>query len=200
MRKLTSIVSLFATALVASSYAQTDVLPVEDFESGLPSGWTFSGSALVADPNGPMTTQVLHIDQGGSVEESAITPTFNLQAGTGTFLTVEFDYQFSVEGNATRFVNLQYWDNVNDSWVNMTKLARSATFNLVTDATFTATAAAAIGSDSKFRWLGKTSGDSAQFYMDNVTVTTDAAAVPEPSAALLIGGLGVMFMLRRRRS
>jgi hypothetical protein len=48
----------------------------------------------------------------------------------------------------------------------------------------------ALGQDVAIRFIGATTSAN----LDNVLVT-----VPEPSAALLVGGLGVLLLLRRRR-
>jgi len=42
------------------------------------------------------------------------------------------------------------------------------------------------------------SGDLEQAYVDNVSLSTGAAAIPESATALLLGGLGFMLLLRRR--
>jgi len=72
-----------------------------------------------------------------------------------------------------------------------------STSNLTTLPGGTAYSGEAFGSQSLIRFIYDTQNDNRSIFIDNLVVTT-TAPIPEPTAALL-GSLGALLLLRRRR-
>lgn len=169
----------------------------EDFESGATS-WNLNASP------GTSSTTIAGVDLGlgdgasnvlrvatGSAYQIAETPTLNLT--DATFATITFDYG-DTNGGSTRFMSVDFWDG--STWRDVSGNINHNTANQ--ELSYTVTNVAWFGASNKFRFEGKNAGGGGVHYsyIDNVVITSDA--VPEPSVALL-GGLGLVGLLRRRR-
>jgi len=129
------------------------------------------------------------------------TPKLGLAGATTA--TISFYWSTGPNSGAFgRFTQIQYSsDGTNfTTFAQIALPANSAQTSpvLFTDTIDTATDGFAFTADSVFRIVGDNDGGGggAPLAMDNFTVTSDA--VPEPSAALL-GSLGLLALLRRRR-
>jgi hypothetical protein len=191
------LLSLASFALSTAAASAATIFLTEDFESGA-SGWNLNASP------GTSTTTIASVDLGlgdgeskvlqiatGSFYQIAETPELNLSGAT--FTTITFDYG-DTNGGSTRFMSLDFWDG--STWRDVSGNINHNTAN--GELSYTVTNAAWFGSANKFRFEGKNAGGGGQqnSYVDNVTISSDA--IPEPRAALL-GGLGLLALLRRRR-
>lgn len=195
--KRKSSASLFSLVgfMLSSAAATCATIITENFESGA-TGWNLNASP------GTSTTTIASVDLGlgdgpsnvlriatGSSYQVGETPSINLTGATTA--TITFDYG-DTNGGGTRFMSVDFWTG--STWVqlgsNITHNAANGTISLNVTSGF--------GADNKFRFEGKNAGGGGtQYsYIDNVIITADV--VPEPRAALL-GGLGLLALLRRRR-
>jgi uncharacterized protein (TIGR03382 family) len=133
---------------------------------------------------------------------------------TDDFVTISFDWQRQ-NASTTRFLNLEY----SSDGINFITLARHATGanESIFSSSVTLTKQSdgtvkhsVLGSmviqneastfsfteDAKFRFVDTSSAAAdVRSYVDNIEITS---SIPEPSSALL-GGLGALALLRRRR-
>lgn len=198
-----------ATTLVSST-----------FEGSL-GAWTYSGTAgggLYTFSSGTNYASIgngaADLPKGGGT--ITLTDALPLDTQGYTSITVGFSYVW-LNGSTTRFLNIDYAAD----GTNFTTLARvhsgnggspgsPGTFSVTllegTDHTISGSGTIlntsflpSFTDTAKFRFQDVgTAGADLRVYVDNITITGMPEYVPEPRAALL-GGIGMLMRLRRRR-
>jgi len=156
------------------------------------------------------TNRQLLIQPGGS-DWAPGTLTLRIENNTGISIsnwTLSYDlfvrndqarsnsFNFSYSTNGTDFITTGLVDEL-FNYTSTAAAVTSAPLNLIGTPSATITPTVENGGNLFIRWSGSDvsgSGSRDEFALDNISVT----AVPEPSAALL-GGLGLLALLRRRR-
>lgn len=216
---------IIAAPLCAASFtsAATVLLDNGDFSSGtnpVATGWTrVDGAGTNSSPSNyaeavPGSTwgrsMQLKSDGGNHVQQTlSLTNEGAMDASTFGNFTVSFDYGYRRDGarNGDHTIRVSLWNLTDDVELAGQDLlildpgstgANSlspASFNLLYDNSLVALAGADIGVrfTSQSADLGANAWQRTAM-IDNVTIT----AIPEPSFALL-GGLGLLGLLRRRR-
>jgi len=214
MKKTACIILAAALGIISANGATT--LVSSDFETGLGAWTTSTGASLYTFSSGHNYASggngAANLPKSGGT----ITLTDGLPLATQdyTSITISFDYQRQ-NATTTRFLVVEYAAD----GTNFTELARratgtnqtvfSASITLTEDADHSVTGdmnlsnaafLPAFTDTAKFRFRDISSaGADVRSYVDNITITgTPDFIIPEPSAALL-GGLGALLLLRRRR-
>lgn len=170
--------------------------------SSVQSPWTGSANAYTENPAGASTSQNgdHYVGLDWWVETSSI-----FMDHTNVGVTIQADTTYTMTAwvrtqNATNIVgniSIYGWTSGGNQQQATTSLTGlSDTWQQFTVSFTTGASGGAVGSDLEFS-LNKVStgsGTNPKLLFDNVVVTS----VPEPSAALL-GGLGMLALLRRRR-
>lgn len=193
----------FLTLAVGTAMGATSFTENFDASTSLPAGWTSSGSVSIeTNPAYAVSgNNTLSIE---STRNSNLWTTPTLGLAGATEATISFWWSTGPNSGAFgRFPQLQYSnDGVNFStFAQISVPANAATVTAPTFFSDTVTTAGdgfAFSANSVFRIVGDNDGggNGAPFNIDDFSVTSNA--IPEPSTALL-GGLGVLALLRRRR-
>ena len=210
--------SLAFAALPLASQAAT-VLVDDDFESGTLESWSNTGSTnatIVADSGfeGSGTQAAFFTNNTTTL---TLTNVLSLQTLNATSITVSFNGAWN-GGSSTNRVWLDFSNNGGTTWMVLGNVQNSSPYNTSPYPFVSVTLTEGIAGDAGqtettsfrnvngnqydgsdftdnalFRFRSTTNDD---FYLDDVVISIEA--VPEPSAALL-GGLGLLALLRRRR-
>jgi len=223
--KLVAAMGMTLSAGVAQAAIQ-DVVVNGDFETGDLTGWqtfTNGGSITVGTPNstlGPAGSNSarLYSDAGGQFPLLKIE---RLAAGLltdGASVTVEFDWYNPIQtvdinagplvGNNVVVVQL-LTERTGDNGASAEDLIAPPTFltggDLWNHASFTTTLGPDAGGGVSLFFQTNTGANTfaaMDFYVDNVSITTDVSAVPVPAAAWLFGSglLGLVGVARRKKA
>ena len=164
-----------------------------DWYSGVPTGWTSSSVTNTYTVGGPATSLLNLTSLVANIEQLSAGPSAPFYQNIGTTdvrssITLTFDFLLPWYGGLPANLGAEIWDATNSA-----VLAGSSSIATTGAKTITAQDVAA-GTNIHIRfWKVSDSGYPA---IDNVSIST--TPVPEPSAALL-GGLGMLALLRRRR-
>jgi len=197
---------IFASCLLLAPYAGAAVTFVNNnFEDGTSQAWTLTNNSIVYE-NGDVIFNMgagdASIDYSPnddfslalSRQSGEVTLTVPLQLATNLAedVTIAFNYNFR-NGSGTRRLHTDYSVNGGTTWVNFGFVTGSgSTSYTLLDSVVTLT------DDTLYRFrFSDTGGAAGPAFVDNVVITS-ATAIPEPSVALL-GGLGLLAQLRRRR-
>ncbi len=195
------ILALSGLALSFAS-ANATVTITDNFESGAGNWTTSNASYLTTSPAG-----LVDLAEGSDVvaldttkDGTPLTLTIPLQLATlgATEVSITFTGEWGLKNTATRFFNPQYSINGGSSWVNLgNRINSNASTESITE-TRSVSGATNMTDQFLFRFVPKNDGGSQdyRFYLDNTSITHDG--IPEPTTALL-GGLGLLALLRRRR-
>ena len=158
-----------------------------------------SGTPLGADGTNVFTTYTGNA-VGAYVGVSQVLTGMTLTAGTTYTMTVAIgDYKGLTPTNWHLAISTSSM-SVGTYLINLSGLGTSLTDDQFNDfsVSYTATGAEGqIGEDLKITLWGQNDGTGTHVPFDNVRL--EAAVVPEPSAALL-GGIGLLALIRRRRN
>ena len=161
--------------------------------SGVPTGWTSSSVTNTYTVGGPATATPGTLTSLVANIPELSTPSAPFYQNIGTTdvrssITLTFDFLLPWYGGLSANLGAEIWDATNSA-----VLEGSSSIATTGAKTITAQDVAA-GTNIHIRfWKVSDSGYPA---IDNVSIST--TPVPEPSAALL-GGLGMLALLRRRR-
>jgi hypothetical protein len=212
------LLGLLGLAFTASSATAATTLVSSDFEGSL-GAWTISGGATLytystgtnyaTTGNGAANLP----KSGGTI---TLTDALLLHTQGYTSITVGFNFTW-LNGTTTRFLNVEYAAN-GTTFVNIGKLTSgNGTTGAYSSITITEGSSVGAGTNintSSFAYNGAAFADTAKFrfsdvatagadvrvFVDNIVISgSPTYVVPEPRAALL-GGLGLLMLLRRRRS
>lgn len=196
--KIPVLTSLLTSVFVVCSSAATTLVS-DTFESSL-GNWTGSvDAALYSFTSGTnyatTGTGAASLNTGGFNGANPLTLTTALQLATlgATSVTIDFDIKWD-GGNGTRFFNPQYSTNGGSSWTNW-----GGSITAPTTAAYSRTLSAGLTDEFLIRFLPKNDGSNIKAYFDNVVISAEGVTIPEPSTALL-GGIGFLLLLRRRRA
>ena len=206
------------TAAAASSgrYVHTTALqPADDLTTNFATGtsgtnFTTGGSAAasIGKGGGTLTSAVLDLSSGGSSETITVSFDFVLHNGTSTRRSY---VQYSNDNGGSWFTVAMMQLGAGGASANKVSYDGSVTFTegsstVVRTGAFAAPvsftgmltyAGAAFTNQSLIRIINLSSaGADARLFVDNIAVVS---SIPEPRAALL-GGIGLLLMLRRRRA
>jgi hypothetical protein len=219
---------LAALAVAASIPASAAVLYTNNFESNT-NGFTGAGFLTGTQgygalgfgqqmlrnnaPGNPATASVLNLNFGGAVENAVLSLSFGaLDSWDGSNCCGPDYFNISVDGVLKFQQNFDLFSGVAASNASLTTLIYNSQlgFSGWNDQAYTISLnlgqLAAGAHTIEFFASGNVwqAGDDESWAIDNVSLQGDRAAppadVPEPvSGALLLGGLGVMALARRRR-
>jgi MYXO-CTERM domain-containing protein len=188
--------------LTLSAHAATSFFENFDASTSLPAGWSVNNNVTIwTDPayanSGSNTLTIVETRNSNYVT----TPSLGLIGAT----TASISFYWTTGPNSGafgRFPQIQYSSD-GSSFTKIAEIAVPANTALTSPALFTHTITTAddgfsFTADSVFRIVGDNDGGGggAPLAMDDFSVTSDG--IPEPTTALL-GGLGLLAMLRRRR-
>lgn len=189
---LTAIVS---TALTLSSSA------VVVFQDNYSSN-TISSLYTVQGVNYNATQETVTIVRGSGSNFLQITDPFTLDSYGATELTASFNFSFGNFMFGSGFL-VQYNDGAGGGWQtiasqNYTGTGANDSLNATNFLTVTINSTSHNFTDTAlFQIIGTSNTGTNGYNIDNLTLEVDQ--IPEPSAALL-GGLGALLLLRRRRA
>ena len=200
------IVLVFVAGLLLmwGATAQATTLFVDDFESGL-DGWTgkndgpHHGVILPTDPSADNYLAFSVTNSAGDI----FTTSTSFASTTGTY-TLAFDYM-GLQGGGGGFIGYSYGYPDSHTWLAGSYYTPGYTDVVLTDDGewhhYEITFAASDYIHIMLEDFSATSGGRPlDAFFDNVTLTTDGAAVPLPGAVWLLGsGLMGLLGLRRRR-
>ena len=174
----------------------------EDFGIENPGGGAYTGAAGGGTPSGANGTNVAFLNQDNSGLFAGIFQNVgSLQANTQYTMTIAIGQRLDRTNGSIEFGLYNAATGATNIWTGGTALATDTEVSTVAgsfqDFTVTFTTGATVSNDIYVaaRYT-ETGANLIQASLDNVRL--DATVVPEPSTALL-GGLGILGMLRRRR-
>jgi hypothetical protein len=185
---------MLATVLLFSHTSQAGIILMEDFNDGVADGWNLNAGSfpatLSADPVNATLALAIETAFTGPLGQIAETPSFDLSGAT--FAQIMFDFSRTGDPQATRWVDVEFWDG--GAWSLVQRIVHN-----VTPATgLTYVVNSGLGVNNKFRFEGKAdSGGSRVLFFDNVKITSDVP-VPVPSSLLLLGTAALLLLGRRR--
>jgi len=199
--------SLGFVALTASANAATTYN--EGFETttagSVPTGWTATGDATVATDSIIARSGSNYLTMGTRNSNSATTQSLSLSGATEATISFYWTTTGTYGSAFGRVPQIEYSsDGINFAQIGTVSVpssnsgTRPYTFFSQTIDTST-NGGTSFTANSKFRFVGDndSGGGGAPFIMDDLSITSNAV-IPEPSAALL-GGIGALLLLRRRR-
>lgn len=198
MKKLNTTTLAIACAVGSIASANAAISILDGFEGslgnwsvsgGLTSLYTYGGSGTNWAPTG--TGAVLIPSTNG---EQALTLTNALDLSTATTATISYDWvNGSGASQPTRFFIAQYSADGGSNWTN---LGSQHNGNITSNSQ---TITTGLTANSLFRVVDLSAGGTQNMYLDNMLITSDAVAVPEPTTTALLGLGGLALILRRRK-
>lgn len=200
-RSFTPLLALAGLALSCAS-ANAAISITDTFESGSGNWTTSTASYIGTAPAGLVDlaegSDVAVLDTTSNGTPLTLTMPLALDSLNATEVTISYNGEWGLKNSATRFYNPQFSINNGATWTNLgNRVNSNVSTGLYTDSR-TVTGATNMTDEFLFRFLPKNDGGSNdyRFYMDEVTISHNG--IPEPTTALL-GGLGGLLLLRRRR-
>ena len=194
----TTLAIVAAMGSVASVNAA--IIFTDDFSTN-----TLAADYIIQNVNYNSTPETVGILRSGGSNFLQIKDTFDLDSANTTELTVSFDWSFGNSMFGSGFL-VEYNDNAGTGWQTIATQGYNAsgaddTGSATNPLTVTITEGGtyAFTNNAAIRIIGTANSGSKAYYIDNLNVEVDVAAVPEPSSTPLLALGGLALILRRRK-
>lgn len=218
MKTHIKLLSLISSCAISSGMSLDAATILSDSFEGSSGNWTLTNSSALytyaSGTNYATTgTGAINVTDGNATLPSAMT----LDLWGAADITISFDVKWNGGSSTNRsFIELSLDGGTN--WLSLGNIQNASPYNDaggtgIYSVSLTLTEGSGQTNSATLRtvptqYTGQTFTDSTLLrfrdsgsnpaYVDNLSITSATAVIPEPSAAL-IGGLGLLFLLRRRR-
>lgn len=187
--KISSWLTLSMLFLIISTTAQSGVVYTENFDDGVADDWTLGQNTLIdSDPINATPSLFIDTDSPTAV---ALTPLFDLRFIASATLMFDFSQPASPGPQATRWVDLDFFNG--STWVPLARLKQ----NSAATSGLSYTVTSGFTDANQFRFTGKgDSGGSRFVAIDNVSLELVSA----PQTLAMFGVVGLLLVSLRRKA